>query len=66
MVVSHGGAIATALAMIIDRDPLVWPTYQMDNCGLTELQMQPEPQITLFNDLSHLDGMSKPRRWAGL
>lgn len=53
-VVSHGGAMATALAMFLTGDGKRWTEYQMDNCALTELVLNPAPVLGRFNDTSHL------------
>ena len=53
-VVSHGGAIATALAMLIEQDGSRWGAYQMANCGLSELVFDPEPHLVRLNATEHL------------
>ncbi|NOX63774.1 MAG: histidine phosphatase family protein [Chloroflexi bacterium] len=65
VVVSHGGALATALSMLVDGDGSQWTKYQMDNCALTELVWEDAPRLVRFNDVSHLDGLLAPKRWAG-
>ncbi len=53
-VVSHGGAMATALAMFLTGDGQRWTEFQMDNCALTELLLNPAPVLGRFNDTTHL------------
>ena len=63
VVIGHGGALATALAMILDNQGSAWPKYQMDNCGLTEIEMLPAPRLVRFNDVAHLDGIGTHVLW---
>lgn len=63
IVVSHGGAIATALAMLLDQDGREWPRYQMANCGLSELRFTPQPQLVRFNEIAHLQGIGNLENW---
>ncbi len=63
VVVSHGGAIATALAMLIERNGSSWPQYQMANCGLTKLVFDPAPRLAFLNDTAHLDGIGAIAEW---
>ncbi len=65
LVVSHGGALATALAMLIDENGDRWTQYQMDNCALTEMVWDEKPRLLRFNDAAHLDGLLQPKRWGG-
>ena len=53
-VVSHGAALGIALATLLDGDPSHWTNYHFDNCGITELQLEPEPLIAAFNRIEHL------------
>ncbi|MCO6452390.1 MAG: histidine phosphatase family protein [Caldilineales bacterium] len=63
VIVSHGGAIATALSLLIEQDGSVWPKYQMDNCALAELVMDATPRLTCLNDVSHLGDLHVSRTW---
>ncbi len=54
LVVGHGGAIATALALLLERDGSKWDAYQMVNCALTELLFSPQPRLIRFNETQHL------------
>ena len=67
LVVSHGGAIATALALLLDKDGRRWPRYQMSNCGVSQLVFAPQPRLIRFNETAHLHqvGHSGPSRVGG-
>jgi broad specificity phosphatase PhoE len=54
VVVSHGAALAIALAALLDADPNHWTNYQIDNCSVTELLLEPEPLVAAFNSIEHL------------
>jgi len=53
-IVSHGAAIGIALAALLDDEPNHWTNYHLDNCSITELQLEPEPLIAAFNRTEHL------------
>jgi broad specificity phosphatase PhoE len=53
-VVSHGAALAIALASLLDAEANHWTNYQIDNCSVTELLLEPEPLIAAFNSTEHL------------
>jgi len=53
-VVSHGAALAIALAALLDADLNAWTNYQVDNCSVTELILRPEPLVETFNNTDHL------------
>ncbi|RME84085.1 MAG: histidine phosphatase family protein [Caldilineae bacterium] len=63
VVVSHGGAIATALAMLLERDGSAWPRYQVTNCALTEVVFATEPRLVRFNDSKHLEQIGALGKW---
>lgn len=63
VVISHGGAIATALAMLLEQNGRNWPKYQMANCGLSELRFAPQPQLIRFNEIEHLQGIGNLKNW---
>lgn len=63
LIVSHGGAISTALAMIVDQDGSRWTSYQMANCALSELAFDPEPRLVRLNDTKHLDSIGSIGEW---
>ncbi len=54
LIVGHGGALATALALLLEGRGNAWRTYQMANCALSELIFSPSPQLVRFNDVTHL------------
>ncbi len=53
-VIGHGAALAIALASLLDADASHWTNYQFDNCSVTELLLEPEPLIAMFNNTEHL------------
>ncbi len=58
LVVSHGGALATALSLLLYGDGSRWSAFQLANGSLTELEWTEErPQLLRLNDTSHLDGI---------
>ncbi len=54
VVVSHGAALAIALAALLDADANHWTNYPIDNCSVTELLLEPEPLVAAFNNTEHL------------
>ena len=54
LIVSHGAAMAVALAQLLDRDARQWPNYLFDNCGVTELVLNNTPYVNYFNRTEHL------------
>lgn len=54
LVVSHGAAMAVALATLIDHNPGAWTNYHFANCSLTELVLHPSPYVNFFNSTHHL------------
>ncbi len=56
VVVSHGGALAWMLAHLLEESRDAWPSYEFDNCSLTELTIA-DGQTTLVcrNEIGHLD-----------
>lgn len=63
LIVSHGGAISTALAMLIDQDGTLWISYQMANCALSELTFDPAPHLLRLNDTEHLNDIGSLGDW---
>jgi probable phosphoglycerate mutase len=53
-VVSHGAALAIAMASLLDANPGAWRNYHVDNCSITELRFVPHPEVGAFNQTSHL------------
>lgn len=56
--VSHGAAMALALASILHDDPYAWDKYFFHNTGVTELVLSDEPQLIRFNCYAHLEDAS--------
>jgi probable phosphoglycerate mutase len=56
LVVAHGGALAMALGALLDGDGGSWRRV-MDNCAVTELVIEPKPELLSFNHTAHLDGI---------
>ncbi len=54
LLVSHGAALAVALATLLEADPAEWVNYHFANCGLTELVLKPQPYVNFFNFTLHL------------
>lgn len=53
-VISHGAALAIALATLLDGDPMAWRNYHVDNCSITELRLAPQAELGEFNRTTHL------------
>ena len=56
MVVSHGGALSMAFAELLDGDYTRWQR-SMDNCAVSELVLEPLPDLLSFNHTEHLRGL---------
>ena len=56
IVVTHGGALSLGLAQLVDGDYTSWNRV-MDNCAVSELAVDPEPQLLSFNRTEHLEGV---------
>ena len=54
VVVSHGAAMAVALATLLEREPGKWTEYSLHNCSCTELVVEPSPFLNYFNATDHL------------
>lgn len=54
-VVGHGAALALALAWLLDGDRQAWRRYHVANCSVSELVLEPEPELLLFDGTEHLD-----------
>lgn len=54
LVVSHGVALAVALAVFMHDTPSDWVKYQFHNCGLSEFVLSPQPAIHSYNEYAHL------------
>jgi probable phosphoglycerate mutase len=53
-VVSHGAALALALAIILHDDISSWERYQFQNTSVSLLRMHPEIALDLYNSIVHL------------
>jgi probable phosphoglycerate mutase len=53
-IVGHGAALAIALAALLERDPVRWGNYPIANCSITELLLEPAPQLGSLNRVEHL------------
>ena len=62
-VVGHGGALATALSMLLDQDGSTWRQYQMLNASLSKLMFDPAPRLEFFSDVSHLKAIGNLGEW---
>ena len=56
LVVAHGGALAMALGALLDGDFGSWRRV-MENCAVTELVIEPAPELLSFNVTEHLAGV---------
>jgi probable phosphoglycerate mutase len=54
VVVSHGAAIAIGLARLLHDDPRLWTRYHSRNTGVSEIVLEPAPQLLGFNLVDHL------------
>ena len=54
LVVSHGAALAIALAGLVDGDITKWQNYYFSNCSLTELYLDTEASLGQLNSSAHL------------
>ena len=63
MVVGHGGALATALSMLLHQDGSHWRQYQMLNASLSKLMFDPAPRLEFFSDVSHLEEIGNLGKW---
>jgi probable phosphoglycerate mutase len=57
IVVGHGGAICSALAVLLETEPLTGDEYFMKNTAVTELIFEPEPRLVKLNCAVHLEGL---------
>jgi probable phosphoglycerate mutase len=54
IVVGHGGALTLGLALLVDRDVTSWRRV-MGNCALSDLVLDPHPELVSFNHTDHLE-----------
>jgi len=62
-VVGHGGALATALSLILDQDGSTWKQYQTLNASLSKLTYDPAPRLVFLSDVAHLDEIGQLGEW---
>jgi len=53
VVVTHGGALSIALGLLLDDDYSSW-NRMMKNCAISELVLEPRPELIRFNYVDHL------------
>jgi len=56
IVVAHGGVMSLALAHIVEGHYTRWSRV-MDNCAVSELVLDPSPELLSFNHTAHLEGV---------
>ena len=56
VVVGHGGALSLAFAALLAGDYTAWGRV-MNNCGVSELRLDPTPRVSRFNQTLHLEGL---------
>lgn len=66
VVVSHGGALSIALGLLLDDDYSSW-NRMLKNCAISELVLEPRPELIRFNYVDHLpaDPNERPRSQDG-
>jgi len=52
-VVTHGGALSIALGLLLDDDYSSW-NRMVKNCAVSELVLEPRPELLRFNYVDHL------------
>jgi probable phosphoglycerate mutase len=62
---SHGGALATVLAVLLENQGNRWPGYLMDNGGISEVVFEPGPRLVRLNDVSHIREMLNAEQSTG-
>ena len=56
IVVAHGGAFSMSLGHLLAGGYNEWQPV-IDNCAVTELVVEPRPEILSFNLTDHLEGL---------
>jgi broad specificity phosphatase PhoE len=58
-VVAHGGSVRAAICGLLQLPLDVWRSLRTDNTGITRIRFSNlGPQLALFNDIGHLEGLS--------
>lgn len=55
LAVSHGAAMALALADLLEQNLYAWGNYHFLNTAVTEVHLGTSPQLLRFNCVSHLE-----------
>lgn len=58
LAVSHGAAMALALADLLEGDFYAWNNYHFQNTAVTEVRLGQPAQLVRFNCIQHLDGLA--------
>ncbi|MFK7894367.1 MAG: histidine phosphatase family protein [Myxococcota bacterium] len=53
IIVTHGGALSIAFGLLLDNDYSNW-TRMVKNCSVSELVLEPQPELIAFNQTDHL------------
>lgn len=56
--VAHGGALALAIGEFLNPGNTEW-RHMMDNCAVSELSLDPEPELLSFNLNGHLEDLER-------
>jgi probable phosphoglycerate mutase len=56
IVVAHGGALTLGLALLVDGNVTSWRSV-MGNCAVSDLALDPGPELLSFNHTDHLEGL---------
>jgi len=56
IIVGHGGAFAMVLADLVEGTYTKWSGV-MNNCAVSELVLEPTPELRTYNYTDHLDGL---------
>ena len=54
IIVSHGAAMAIAMAELVDSRATLWSEYLVENCSVTDLVLGPVPYLARYNHTDHL------------
>lgn len=58
LAVSHGAAMALALADLLEGNLYAWNNYHFQNTAVTEVRLARPPQLVRFNCIAHLDNLA--------
>jgi len=54
IIVSHGAAMAIAMAELVDSEASLWSDYLVENCSVTDLVLGTVPYLASYNHTAHL------------